>query len=529
VNPDRALRGRLAADPELGAGNVLTTLAGGLGRPDRPTLAFDTEVDGVPAGTPLTLAELDRAVRARAAWLHRRGIGWRDPVAVYGSTAADHVLAFLALTRLGAIPALVNGNLDGATAATYVGRLGAVAVLAGGEHALRLGAGELMGTADPATGDPVPPPYRHHPDDPVAITHSSGTTGLPKAVAHSHASLFAAIRYRLSLPLPQGSGRLLGALPAPHVATLIAVNLALANAAELLVLSRQDGATVLDAIEAWRPTGVLGFAVTWAGLARVDLAGRDLSGVRFWWNTGDCAHEAHIRRLVAQGQHDTVGRDGVTRRSGSLFVDGLGSSEMGHSMFHLTHGPDTDRYGRCIGRPHTFAEVAVLDPAGEPLPDGAVGQLGVRSPTLALGYWNDSVTTHRTRRNGWFLTGDLVRRDAEGFYYHVDRAVDAVELGGGERLYTALAEEQVLAACPDVADCTVVAVAGPAGPTADVLLQLAAGADPDRDRAAEVRAALDPPVAAVVRSVRVVAPGDIPTGATGKVRKLVLRERAAAR
>ena len=70
----------------------------------------------------------------------------------------------------------------------------------------------------------------------------------------------------------------------------------------------KDGAfaqreVIIDAIERWRPTAVYGFAVTWAELARYDLTARDVRSVRFWSNTGDCAHEAHIRRLIAVGNH----------------------------------------------------------------------------------------------------------------------------------------------------------------------------------------------------------------------------------
>jgi len=166
-------------------------------------------------------------------------------------------------------------------------------------------------------------------------------------------------------------------------------------------------------------------------------------------------------------------------------------------MFHMTHGPDTQRYGRCIGRPHRFVEIAVLDPDGNELPPGAVGQLGVRSPTLAPGYWNDSVTTYRARLGGYYLTGDVVYRDPEGYYYHLDRLVDSVDLGGGEWLYTAMSEERILAANPDVRDCTVVASRGPDGSVAtEVLLLLRLNADPELDRTAAVSAALGGPAAA---------------------------------
>ncbi|GGV43915.1 long-chain-fatty-acid--CoA ligase [Kitasatospora herbaricolor] len=527
----RSIRSLLADDPQVGAGNVLTSrIALGVGL-DEPLLTFDTPVDEHAAWQPFTLRELDRAVRARAAALHALGVVPRDPVVVYAGDAADHVLSFLALTRLGAIPALLNPNLDGERAARYINRLGAAGILADAEHLAALAGHETGAPALPEIGtlgagdpDAAPEPYRHWSGDPVAITHSSGTTGMPKAVVHSHAGLYAAIRHRLSLPRPQGSDRMLSALPAPHAATLIAVNLALSTQAEIALLSRQAGAGVLDAIESWRPRGVIGFAATWSELAHHDLAGRELDSVALWWNTGDCAHEVHIRRLIATGSRETVTREGRGRAPGSLFVDGLGSTEMGHSHFFITHGPGTERYGRCVGRPHAFVDCAVLGPDGEPLGPGEVGELGTNSPTLALGYWNDSATTFRTRVRGYFLTGDLMYRDEEGYWYHVDRAVDSVELGDGKRLFTAMSEERVLAACPEVVDCTVVAVKDGERVVTDVLLQLAAGADPATDRTKEVTAALDEHSAATVRQVLVVDGDRIPLGPTGKVRKVLLRQ-----
>ncbi|MFC1411620.1 class I adenylate-forming enzyme family protein [Streptacidiphilus sp. N1-12] len=532
----RNIRALLAADPQVGAGNVLTSrIALGIDL-DEPLLTFDTAVDDHAGWQPFTLRELDRSVRARAAALHALGIRPRDPVVVYASDAADHVLAFLALARLGAIPALLNPHLDGDRASRYIQRLGAVGILTDPAHTAVLdgydpGApllpeiGSLAVGADP---EQAPEPYRHWHDDPVAITHSSGTTGLPKAVLHSHDSLYAAIRHRLALPRPQGSDRMLSALPAPHAATLIAVNLALSSQAEIALLSAQSGAGVLDAIESWQPRGVIGFAATWADLAHHDLSTRQLDSVALWWNTGDCAHEAHIRRLIAAGSRETSTRAGRARVPGSLFVDGLGSTEMGHSHFFITHGPGTERYGRCVGKPHAFVDCAVLAPDGSALGPGEVGELGTRSPTLALGYWNDSLTTHRTRVRGYFLTGDLMYRDEEGYYYHVDRAVDSVDLGGGQRLFTAMSEERVLAACPDILDCTVVAVRSGGEVVTDVLLQLDGAADPDADRTKEVTAALDPHTAATVRQVLVVSDDRIPLGPTGKVRKVLLRERHLA-
>ncbi|RKE23365.1 class I adenylate-forming enzyme family protein [Streptomyces sp. TLI_171] len=535
---DTGIRARLAADPDLGTGNVLWKLLEHGADPDGPGAAFDVPVDGFPAWQPLTLGRLRERVAARAAWWHGQGVGPRDPVALYVSGSADCLLNFLALAWLGAVPALMNRHLPGDVAAEYLRRLRGVALLTDPELRARLAGEELPAglhadAAEPGTGDPAlaPAPYRHHADDPVVITHSSGTTRMPAAVVHSHASLFAATRlFRLAAPRARGVGRILSALPAAHAAGVSTLNLALCNRSEVLFLSTQgDGAAVLAGIERWRPTGVFGFAAAWAQLARLDLGGGRLDSVELWFNTGDCAHEPHIRRLVASGSRVTVTREGVRRVPGSSFVDGLGSTEMGHSAFHLTHRPGTERYGRCVGVPHGFAEVALLDLAtGREVPVGEVGHFGLKAPTLAPGYWNDSAATYRNRLDGWYLTGDLMYRDEEGYYFHVDRAVDAVDLGGGEWLYTALSEERILAACPDEHDCTVVSLQVDGRVVTDVLLALRPDADPSADRVPAVRAALTAAAAATLREVVAVSERDLIVGPTGKVRKFLMRQRHRA-
>ncbi len=542
----RRIRAALLADPEVGAGNVLQKLIEHGAAPDGPGITFDVDVDGHPAWQPLTLGTLRDRVAARAAWLHQHGIGPRDPVAVYVTSSADCLLSFMALTWLGAIPALMNGSVPGAVAADYIRRLRGAGLITDSAHREMLSAHPLdvalhADAAQTAAGDPARAPacYRHHPDDPIAITHSSGTTRVPAAVVHSHSSLFAAIRL-VHLESARSDERTLCVFPAAHAAGIISTQLALCNRHEHMFLSAQgglagefasSGEAVLDAIERWRPTGVYGFAVTWAELARFDLSERDLSSVRLWYNTGDCAHEPHIRRIVAAGSHVAFDREnGAVLAPGSKFIDGIGSTEMGHSAFRIVHSTRTSRYGRCVGKPYPFADVVLLNTEdGTEVPAGQIGHVGLKSPTLALGYWNDSVSTYRTRFRGYYLTGDLMYRDEEGFYYHVDRAVDAVHLGGGDWLYTSMSEERILRRCPDVRDCTV--IAGPdrdGAMVTDVFLQLAAGARRDTDRTAAVRQALGEPAAATLRRVVAVNEEDMVLGPTGKVRKFLMRERYLA-
>jgi len=537
------LRVVLAADQELGAGNVLLRLAEHGADMDMPRVTFDTEVDAIAAWTPLSLRTLTERVAARAEWFAQHGIGRRDPVAVYVTSAADVVLNFLALTWLGAIPALMNGGMPAEIAAEYIRRLRAVGVIIDADHAGMavhdLGAPIIGDAAETGTGDPsgAPAHFRHHPSDPVAITHSSGTTRMPAAIVHSHHGLFAAVRaVRLTEPRQSGPVREMSAFPQAHTAGIIILNEALCNGYELLCLSRQGGSfassgeVIIDAIERWRPTAVFGFAVTWSELANFDLTTRDVSSVRVWSNTGDCAHEAHIRRLIAVGTHHAYGQDGIVTLPGSRFNDTVGSTEMGYGGFRISHRPGSERYDRCVGKPFPFAEIILVDArTGQEVPTGEVGQVAMKSPTLALGYWNDSVATFRTRLNGYYLTGDLMYRDEDGYFYHVDRASDAVELGDGNWLYTALSEERILKHCPDVRDCTVLAARRDDGRLViEVLLVLVTDADAALDRTDRVRAAIGEAAASMPLKVTAIPDDGVLLGPTGKVRKFLMRRQLLA-
>ena len=537
------LRVVLAADQELGAGNVLLRLAEHGADMDMPRVTFDTEVDAIAAWTPLSLRTLTEQVAARAEWFARHGIGRRDPVAVYVTSAADVVLNFLALTWLGAIPALMNGGMPAEIAAEYIRRLRAVGVIIDADHAGMaahdLGAPIIGDAAETGTGDPsgAPAHFRHHPSDPVAITHSSGTTRMPAAIVHSHHGLFAAVRaVRLTEPRQSGPVREMSAFPQAHTAGIIILNEALCNGYELLCLSRQGGSfassgeVIIDAIERWRPTAVFGFAVTWSELANFDLTTRDVSSVRVWSNTGDCAHEAHIRRLIAVGTHHAYGQDGIVTLPGSRFNDTVGSTEMGYGGFRISHRPGSERYDRCVGKPFPFAEIILVDArTGQEVPTGEVGQVAMKSPTLALGYWNDSVATFGTRLNGYYLTGDLMYRDEDGYFYHVDRASDAVELGDGNWLYTALSEERILKHCPDVRDCTVLAARRDDGRLViEVLLVLVTDADAALDRTDRVRAAIGEAAASMPLKVTAIPDDGVLLGPTGKVRKFLMRRELLA-
>lgn len=543
-------RAQIIADPELGAGNVVHRLRS-YGRPlTEEVLWTDGTWLAPDGGRPnvCTLAALLDVVEYYAGWYHTQGVRPRDPVAIQTYSSTEFAINFLALTSLGAIPSFVNGNLRPEIALEYVRRQGAVGIITDEQHHANFrNNGRELGfcvtAADLSDAGrhalPAGFPYPHDRTDPVIISHSSGTTGMPKAVPHTHETLLYAQLHRLKLSVGRAMGRLLVALPGSHNAAMSVLMFGLLLRSPVYLLSSQRGSDVLDATEGFRPTTIFAFAGTYGEMAAHDLSTRDLSSVEAWYNTGDAAHEAHVRTLIRHGSHEVVGSDFTRHRApGSVFTDGLGSSETGYSIFHNGHKPGSSSYGRCIGKPISFAEAAVLSEDGQRLPPGEVGRLGVKSPTLTPGYWNDSLTFHRLRLGGYWLTGDLAYQDEEGNFYHVDRAPDAIRTAEGI-VFSTRTEELLLREIPELVDCTVVAVAadgvkadwdGDGVADAYVLLQLTddlpktAPADDAEwtDAVNEVLSVYGFP--RLTQALRMAA-ADVAKGATGKVLKREMRAR----
>jgi long-chain acyl-CoA synthetase len=201
---------------------------------------------------------------------------------------------------------------------------------------------------------------------------------------------------------------------------------------------------------------------------------------------------------------------------------------MGMVLFKHVHSePDSD-YARKIGRPVCAArDVAVLDTHGNALPAGEPGLLGVRAASVTPGYWDDPSLTERSTLNGWLLTGDVVRRDRAGDWYHLDRTPDTIEAATGT-VYS-LPLEEVLLLESEAVDAAVVGVRDPAAdalslPIGIVLLGdggTDAGELLERCNMRLAERGLDALEALVVVGDR----AGLPVGATGKVLKRVLRER----
>ncbi|MEU5435008.1 class I adenylate-forming enzyme family protein [Streptomyces sp. NPDC020719] len=433
----------------LGAGNFFR-LAAAASESAESVIELDQPYRA-PSGerhASITLTELDELTDRVAAGYYADGIQAKDPVAVFVEESVRYLVHYVALTKLGAIPVFVNSSLPSEIAARFIEHVGAAAVVS---DPGRLARDRLPITyyAEEPYGHGDFKLFTHEDGDPVLIAHTSGTTGIPKAVQFNHKGFFFGIKQQINADL---GTRILSALPQSHASAISVLMSAVARGATVLLATRREPELIARAVQEFRPQLVAGFPKTFVDLCRVDLDAYDLSSVARWMSTGDANHERHIRKLVARGNH--VDRDG-NRRPGSLFIDNFGSSEFGFAMFRTVHTPTSDRYQRCIGRPFAWVEAEIFDADDEPVPIGTVGRLALKSPTITGGYWNNSLLSEKNRVRGHWLTGDLAYRDEDGLYYHVDRTTDRIVTAQGT-LYSAQAEELILRHFPELVECSIV-------------------------------------------------------------------------
>ncbi|QMU71555.1 class I adenylate-forming enzyme family protein [Streptacidiphilus sp. P02-A3a] len=537
---------RLTANPRLGAGNFFWHAWETAGDRDRPLLFHpDTTSSSWDEGdlTGVSLNDIRITAIRYAHWYRTHGVLPSTHVGVHTRDGLLGLLHHIAITSLGAVAVHCNPNMQAATAAEYFRRTRTTILVADAD--LLAGCVDAWTHSDASSGKtllaedihrldltaprpsgPLPGfPYRHHGDDLVMISHSSGTTGRPKAPVFTHESFFDGKRERLWTFPSLRSDRMLTTLPHSHSAGISYLSMALMLGIPTLVLDGADGDSTARAINWFRPTFVLGFPLTLAEIDVARVTPYAARGIHSWNGMGDASHERHIRPLTALGSRRVRGG---RRINGSAYVDGLGSSEMGMVLFKQVFTPESTGYARLIGRPvKAVQDAAVLDQQGRPLPDGEAGLLGVRTPSITPGYWDDPTLSRDSLVNGYFLTGDVVRRESDGNWYHLDRTPDVIHTAEGP-VYSLPLEEAVLLATGAL-DAAVVAVADPEHPEASRPLAVVLFADDDprspRDLLADCDAALDRAGLAPLSALVVAADRDgLPVGPTGKVLKRRLRE-----
>jgi crotonobetaine/carnitine-CoA ligase len=398
--------------------------------------------------------------------LASRGIGKGDRVALMAPNSDAYVIVFFALARIGAILVPVNPDF-GVTEVSYIlGHAGIAAVactpdtlpvaqracqgidaspwfmLLDGQSDAAQGFGDLVKTAPAAVL-----PDNIAPDDICLITYTSGTTCFPKDVMHSQRNFVLAGEGFVERMHLQPKDRLLCVLLLFHINALLYSlgGAAAAGAAIVLAprfsasgfwqLAEQSGATEVNIIAA------VGNIL--ARRARSEFVpGHRLTKV----------YGAPITREIA----DVF----VKEFAVPTVIKGYGMTEIPEACNIPFMGPHKiGSMGRPADHPDCnikFAELRIVDEGGRDVPQGDVGELPVRIPIIMKGYYRDPKQTAAAFRDGWFITGDLVKRDPEDFYYFVARGKDIIRKRGENISGAEL--DRVIGLHPDVAEATAIAV-----------------------------------------------------------------------
>jgi long-chain acyl-CoA synthetase len=290
------------------------------------------------------------------------------------------------------------------------------------------------------------PSPRIVPEEDVALmSPTGGTTGSPKAVMLTHRNLVAnAFQLGAWSREEDGHGGILGMLPFFHAYGLtVGLLTGLAKGATVHLHPRFEVRAALDILERYKPDLVPAVPAILSALNK-DLKKnpRDLSFIRAVVS-GASALEQRVRDEFA-----SYGAQNV--------VEGYGLSEAS-PVTHVNPIGDKNRPGT-IGLPVPDTEARIMDQATglEELPVGSVGELVVRGPQVMKGYYNNPTETARALRGGWLYTGDLAKRDREGYFTIVDRKKDIIKTSGF--LVFPAEVEEVLRNFPNVAEAAVIGV-----------------------------------------------------------------------
>ncbi|MFE9631110.1 fatty acyl-CoA synthetase [Streptomyces sp. NPDC006463] len=472
-------------------------------------------------GRSWTYAELDAAVTTGAAVLRERyGLAGGDRVATFAHNSDAYLLAFLACARAGLTHVPVNQNLTGEDLAYILDDCTSALVLADPDLAGRIPDGYpvrplrdapgsfLAELTEPAEAFAFEAGRDAH--GLAQLLYTSGTTALPKGAMMTHRALVHEYESAIEALDLAEDDRPVHSLPLYHSAQMHVFLLPyLAVGAENTILDAPVAEQIFDLVEAGRADSLFAPPTVWIALANhPEFAVRELGALRKAYYGASIMPVPVLERLRE-------------RLPGLGFYNCFGQSEIGPLATVLGPEEHEGRMDSC-GRPVRHVEAKVVDEDGKDVPDGTAGEVVYRSPQLCLGYWNDPGATERAFRDGWFRSGDLAVRDAQGYFTVVDRVKDVINSGGV--LVASRQVEDVLYTHPGVAEAAVVglpderwieavtAVVVPRGEVTEPELMAYA-----RERLAHFKA-----------PKRVLFVDALPRNASGKILKRELRDRFAA-
>jgi acyl-CoA synthetase (AMP-forming)/AMP-acid ligase II len=474
----------------------------------------------------LDFATLDERVNRLANGLLGLGLRPGDRVVDLQHNAHTYIESDLALAKAGLVRVAVNPRLTAADWAFITADAGARGLLFGRGFAgpaeellakvdgidvvvgVEAGPGRRYEAVLAAASPDRPARRRPDPGTLLSLNYSSGTTGRPKGCMRTVANRMASLRDML-LDLFQGGlgpdDVFLHAGPLTHASGLFVLPHLAAGACQVL-LERFDPAGALELIQRHRVTGTVLVPTMVERVAAEDLATRDLSSL------------ARVAYAGAPMRPDRI--EAANRALGGTMLQFYGMVEAIPPLTVL--GQAEHRAGRRLGsagRAVLGAELELVDEAGRPVPDGADGELVVAGDHVMAGYWGLEDATGKALRDGRLWTGDVARRDPDGYVTIVDRRDDMI-ITGGYNVFPREVED-VLASDPAVAEVAVVGMPDPdwgQAVTALVVARPGAAVDPDR-----LRARCRERLAAFKRPKRIEVVAALPRTPAGKVDKKAIR------
>ena len=394
-----------------------------------------------------TTAEFDHAANAVARGLLRRGFKPGDRIAVIAENRAEYLLAYFGAMRAGLVSAPVNFKLpkdtvsyifeDAGIKAAFVDRARREFVPAG-VPVFDFDDGSWDALLDPGPFDAVVP----GPGQLAKVLYTSGSTGRPKGVPLPHAGQLWALAKYFNGADEEGGGRkdlTLVVAPTYHKNGLFFSMMAISNQIAIVSLPKFEARRYLETVAEYRCTILTGIPTMFALIARERdlLASLNLSSVRLVTIGSAPLTDA----LLAQVK-------GIF--PGAVVLNGYGTTEAGPCAFG-PHPRGLERPPLALGYPFMDIEWRLVDG-----PSAHEGAFEIKTPALMPGYLNLPDKTAERIRDGWYATGDVMRHDAEGFFYFVGR-VDDMFICGGENVYPGEVEK-LLERCPGVAQAAVVPV-----------------------------------------------------------------------
>jgi long-chain acyl-CoA synthetase len=393
--------------------------------PDKEAILF--------AGASITYSELhERAGRLSVALKEACGLSPGDRVALFLPNHPEFVIAYYAAARLGAIAVSLNVMLKRDEVKFILNDSDAKILITSSRLLEQVPDGRDIPSlkqifcidkterADvieidrlSASGAPFAPADLA-PDAGAAILYTSGTTGKPKGALLSHGNIISNIRATRHHTQMASDDRLICYLPLFHCfGQNFIMNPALDAGATLVLHERFQVEEILESVKTHRISMFFGVPPVYQRLLSVPHIEKYFRKVRYCFTAA-----APMAVTVARQWQRTVGQ---------IIYEGYGLTET--SPFASYNHDSLYREGS-VGTPIEKVEMKIVDPEDRTLPAGEIGEIAIKGPNVMLGYFRRPKETAQAIRDGWFLTGDIGKTDADGYFYLVDRAKDMINVSG---------------------------------------------------------------------------------------------------